>query len=373
MSSPELPGSVGPFCSDGKKKDRTHYFTAEPQRTRSSAESSSSLICAPANLQIAYGSPTANGQQLTANATGQKPAPLPTLDYSIPKSNNLPITRLTWIFGYICRLNLKHTPLMRKALILILLGMVAVSCVSKKRLTYLQKSEETSDTTNYELQRTKYKVQPNDILNIDVRSFDQETSDLFNSSQSRVTNMNAGDLIFYLTGYTVDLNGDIEMPITGKINVAGNNTEEIKALIEAELQNYFRDDAVYVTVQLAGVRYSVIGDAARPGKYVIYQNQVNIFEALAQAGDITMVGDRREVEIVRQVGNGVEVITLDLTDSQVLSNPHFFIQPNDIINIKPLGVKSFGIGTTGFQSFASVIGVLASTATLIFTLSQLSK
>lgn len=214
-------------------------------------------------------------------------------------------------------------------------------------------------------------MQPNDILNINVRSFDEETSKLFNSSQDRVTNMNAGDLVFYLTGYTVDLNGDIEMPITGKINVAGNNTEEIKVLIEAELKNYFRDDAVHVTVQLAGVRYSVIGDAARPGKYVIYQNQVNIFEALAMAGDITMVGDRRQVEIVRQKGSGVEVLSLDLTSSEVLSNPDFFIQPNDIINVKPLGVKSLGIGTTGFGTFASIIGVLASTATLIFTLSRL--
>src|SRR5690606_9625536 len=111
-----------------------------------------------------------------------------------------------------------------------------------------------------------------------------------------------------------------------------------------ELQNYFKDNAVYVTVQLAGVRYSVIGDAARPGKYVIYQNQVNIFEALAMAGDITMVGDRREVEIVRQKGTGVELISLDLTDSEVLSNPDFFIQPNDIINVKQLGENSLSIG-----------------------------
>ncbi|WP_417608019.1 polysaccharide biosynthesis/export family protein [Owenweeksia hongkongensis] len=262
---------------------------------------------------------------------------------------------------------------MRKVLILTLLALVAVSCVSKKRLTYLQQSDENADSTVYQLQRNKYNVQPNDILNINVRSFDKETSELFNSSQTQSMNMNAGDLIFYLTGYTVDLNGDIDMPILGKINVAGSNTDEIKTLVEAELNNYFRDNAVYVTVQLAGVRYSVIGDAARPGKYVIYQNQVNIFEALAMAGDITMVGDRREIEIVRQIGTGVEILTLDLTNSEVLSNPDFFIQPNDIINVKPLGVKSFGIGTTGFQSFAAVLGVLASTATLIFTLSQLSK
>lgn len=260
---------------------------------------------------------------------------------------------------------------MRKLLVLTLLALAVVSCVSKEKLTYLQLPESSGDSIFYKLNRTKYKVQPNDILNISVRSFDEETSTMFNSSRSSNLNVNAGDLIFYLTGYTVDFNGDIEMPVIGKVNVVGNNTDEIKVIIESELKNYFRDNAVFVNVQLAGVRYSVMGDVARPGKYVIYQNQVNIFEALAMAGDITMVGNRKEVQIVRQAPGGVEIVELDLTKSEVLTNPEFFIQPNDIINIKPLGVKSLGIGTTGFQTFASILGILASTATLIFTLTRI--
>ena len=116
---------------------------------------------------------------------------------------------------------------MRKVLVLTLLALVAVSCVSKKRLTYLQLSEENADSTVYQLQRNKYNVQPNDILNINVRSFDAETSALFNSSQDRVTNMNAGDLVFYLTGYTVDLNGDIYVGgHTTSPNFAGKYTEQ---------------------------------------------------------------------------------------------------------------------------------------------------
>jgi polysaccharide export outer membrane protein len=273
--------------------------------------------------------------------------------------------------NYICRLKLKLFILMKKIILLMLMGVLMVSCVSRKKLTYLQPAKSTADTGFYQLSRSKYKIQPNDILSIQVRSFDSETTKLFNSSSTGTLNASAGDLIFYLNGFTVDFDGNIEMPILGKINVVGKDIEEIQVVVESELKNYFKDDAVFVTVQLAGVRYSIVGDVSRPGKYVIYQNQVNIFEAIAQAGDITILGDRREVQILRQTPEGVKIVEIDLTSQDVLSNPYMFIQPNDIINIKPLPAKSFGIGTTGFQTFASILGVLASTATLIFTLSRI--
>lgn len=259
----------------------------------------------------------------------------------------------------------------------VLLFMVAIvclsSCVSREKLTYLQDKKGDADSTEFgQLQRRKYQVQPNDILNITIRSFDEETSKLFNAAAQTTTNINAGDLIFYLNGYSIDPEGFIDMPVVGKVHVLGKNVDEIKILVEQKLQEYFKKNAVFVNVQLAGVRFSIVGDVARPGKYVIYQNQVNIFEALSLAGDITMVGDRKHVQIVRSNPGGVQTIELDLTDKEIISSPYFFIQPNDIINVKPLKVKSIGIGTTGFQTFASILGVLASTATLIFTLSRIT-
>lgn len=257
----------------------------------------------------------------------------------------------------------------RLILLLIAIGLMS-SCVPKKRLTYLQRSEESTSEL-YSLQRSKYQVQPNDILSVTVRTFDKQTAELFNVSGGNNVNMNAGDLVFYLNGFTVDFDGNIEMPIVGKVHVLGKNTDEIKRIIELQLKQYFKEDAAYVTVQLAGVRFSVVGDVSRPGKYVIYQNQVNIFEALALAGDVTFVGDRKEIQIVRQTPEGVVIYEVDLTDANVISSPQYFIQPNDIINVKPLNQKSLGIGTTGFQTFASILGVVASAATLIFTLSRL--
>ena len=115
-----------------------------------------------------------------------------------------------------------------------------------------------------------------------------------------------------------------------------------------------------------------MGEVNSPGKYVIYQNQVNIFEALALAGDISMVGDRKQVMVVRQMPEKSETFYLDLTDAQVINDPHFFIQPNDIINVQPLRQKSLGIGTTGFQTFSQLFSLLASTITLIIAINSLN-
>lgn len=262
---------------------------------------------------------------------------------------------------------------MRLALGLLAILFIFPSCVPTKKLTYLQ---EGNADLEYSLKRSQYLVQPNDILSITIRTYDLETSQLFNISQvgnGSAGALNAGDILFYLQGYSVDLAGNIRVPIIGEVYVNGLTIDGVQELIEKELNNYFDKEAINVTVQLAGIRFSIVGEVNRPGKYVIYQNQVNIFEALAQAGDITIVGNRQEVMVVRQSPDGVQTFTLDLTDSQVINDPRYFIQPNDVINIKPLPQKSFGIGTTGFQTFSQLLSVVASTITLIIAINSLNK
>lgn len=260
---------------------------------------------------------------------------------------------------------------MKQLAFLLFISIIFSSCVTRKQLTYLQSEEENSEQT-YKLNRSKYNVQPNDILNISLKSLNEETNTLFNSSSSN-TNLagNSGDLLFYIRGFRVSSTGEIDLPVVGLVQVKDLDIEEIKTLLQKTLKTYFKEE-VFVSVQLAGIQFSVVGDVSNPGRYVIYQNQVNIFQALAQSGDITIVGDKREVMILRQEGDGVKVVNLDLTDSKIIESPYFFIQPNDVINVKPLIQKSLGIGTTGFQTFASVLGVIASSLTLIIALNNLN-
>ena len=92
-------------------------------------------------------------------------------------------------------------------------------------------------------------------------------------------------------------------------------------------------------------------------------------DAISSAGDITMTGDRKAVAIVRQYPHGTEIHEIDLTDVKSMQSPYFFIKPNDYIYIKPLKQKSWGTGTTGVQTIATVVSAL----TLITTVILLSK
>ena len=248
------------------------------------------------------------------------------------------------------------------------------SCVSKKQLTYLQETSETQlDSLGFNtLKRTDYIIQFNDILNVNVKSVDPKASLMF-SPYTDIGNTQYNDAFIYFKGNSVDGEGNIELPIIGAVHVEGLTLREAKTSIENELYKYFKKDAVFLKVQLAGVRFSVVGEIKRPGKYVIYQNQVNIFDAIAYAGDITMEGTRSKVQIVRQLPEGVKIVDLDLTDRNVINSPYFFIQPNDVINVQPLRIKSWGIGKEGFTTLISLLTLVSTTLLIIVNVNQLSK
>ena len=160
------------------------------------------------------------------------------------------------------------------------------------------------------------------------------------------------------------------MPTLGEINVLGNTVDEVRELIEKELlDRYFREEAnIFVTVKLAGIRYTTLGEIGSGGQ-VIYKEQVSIMEAVANAGGITEFGDMTDVKIIRQYpGGGEKVHSIDLTSINATKSPYYYIQPNDLILVNPLPQKALGFGTTGMTSFTtifSVLGILTSTILLI--------
>ena len=171
----------------------------------------------------------------------------------------------------------------------------------------------------------------------------------------------------------MDLHGNIRVPVLGYINVLGYTVAEIEQIIEDRLlKDQFKEAAnIFVTVKLAGLRFTALGEVGRPGQQVIYKDRVNVLEAIAQAGEINFEGNRKDVMIIRQYPQGQEIHRLDLTDIALMESPYYFVQPNDMIYVKPLPQKSLGTGTTGFQTIinvAAVISVAISTYLLITNL-----
>jgi polysaccharide export outer membrane protein len=199
---------------------------------------------------------------------------------------------------------------------------------------------------------------------------DAKLVEIFNTNSSAGQAMNEQSL--YFMGYSIDDHGNIRMPILGEVNVLAMTTDEVRQKIEKQLlQDHFKKEAgVFVNVKLAGFRYTINGEIGSPGTKSLNQDKVSILEAVANAGDITVVGDRKDVVIIRQFPQGVETFSIDLTDYKALQSPYYYLQPNDYVYVKPLKQKTWGTGKTGIESLSSIITILSLVTTTFLLLKK---
>ncbi len=212
-----------------------------------------------------------------------------------------------------------------------------------------------------------YRLQSNDILSINIKTIDAELATIFSNTTSQNVAQTADNI--YFNGYTVDDHGNIRIPIIGEINVLGFTVEEVRKKIEKKLlDEYFKkEDKFFVNVKLGGFRYTINGEVGSPGTKTLFMEKLNILEAIANSGDITITGDRKDVKVIRQFPQGSETFSIDLTDASSSKSPVFYLQPNDYIYVKPLKQKSWGTGKTGIESLGTIITIL-SLATTTFLL-----
>ncbi|SRR5690554_4228235 len=258
----------------------------------------------------------------------------------------------------------------RYLFLFVALVVCATSCIPAKRLIYLQENNDDTDTLTIMRKRQEpYRLQINDLVSIRVKTLDQETVGIFNPVSDASLNATGEEKLYY-DGFVVNDHGNIRIPSLGEVNVLGYTVDEVREMLEKRLlKDYFKEEAnVFVTVKLAGIRYTINGEINSPGSNIIYRDQVSIMEAIANSGDITITGDRKDVVIIRQYPAGQKVHHIDLTTLDAMNSPYYYVKPNDLILINPLPQKTWGTGTTGLQSFstiATIIGAISTTLLLI--------
>lgn len=264
-------------------------------------------------------------------------------------------------------MNFKHV------LLFLLVAVIASSCVSKKQLTYLQENETRTDSLiSIRKEQEPYRLQINDLLSIRVKALDQETVGIFNPISDANPNVTGEERLYY-DGFVVNPHGNIRIPSLGEINVLGYTVEEVRKEIEKRLlKDFFKEEAnIFVTVKLSGIRFTITGEIGNPGSQIIYRDQVSIMEAIANSGDINLTGDKTDVVIIRQYPLGQKVHHIDLTSIDAMDSPYYYVKPNDLILINPLPQKSIGTGTTGLQSFTTIVTVITALATTILLFTRL--
>lgn len=243
------------------------------------------------------------------------------------------------------------------------------SCVSNKKYIYLQDKGNVKADSNGTMNVIPYayKLQKGDILYISLSSEDDRLNRIFIPSagaggQVMQQGQGVSGSMLYFVGFTIDLNGEIEFPYLGKMDVEGKTIEKAKETIQAELKKYFK--VFFLQVKVAEFKFSVLGYVNRPGQFFFQQNKVTIVEAIAQAGELQNLAKRFELQLYRQYPDGMRLHIIDLTDRSIINSPLWYIQPNDVLYVQPLNSRAIG-DLSSVQSSFSVIAPLLSTLLLV--------
>ena len=210
---------------------------------------------------------------------------------------------------------------------------ILASCSAPKEVLYLQDiaslKEEVIDK-NYEVI-----IHKDDLLAILVNSKDPELALPFNMPvvTYQIGSTTSGQQ--RLLGYLVDQNGDIDFPILGRLHVEGLTRMQVTELIKQKLMNEDLIKDPIVTVQFLNFKVSVMGEVARPGTFDISGDRITLLEALSMAGDLTIYGERKNILLIRDNNGKKEFHRFDLTATDLLESPYFYLQQNDIVYVEP--------------------------------------
>jgi len=169
------------------------------------------------------------------------------------------------------------------------------------------------------------------------------------------------------SGYFVDENGEIEFPKIGKMKVAGKRMESVQKQLEAVLADFVIDPTV--SVRRLNFRVTILGEVASPGMIQVPYDRLNILQAIAQAGDLTIFGQRENILLVRETPEGKETVRLSLYDKAILSSPYYWLQSGDLLYVQPNRTK-VNTNTTFFQVWPTII---SSFSFFLLILNQVSK
>lgn len=230
-----------------------------------------------------------------------------------------------------------------------------------KEITYMH-GIETGKVYADSIHPEAYLIRPNDHLYIVVLGDDPLNTAFLNLTEATRNSISQN---LELITYTVDEKGYISFPQLGEVYVKDKTVLEVQNELNKAVRNFIAGTSVQV--KLVERTITVLGEVSRPGVQNIYKNQVTIFEALGTAGDITDWGNRKAVKLFRQTDEGKAIVSLDLTDPQLIYSPYYFVLPNDVIYVEASS-RVFGFKTLNFVSIFTLALSLVTTILLIYNL-----
>lgn len=249
--------------------------------------------------------------------------------------------------------------------------MLLASCSSKRdTLSYFQNLEPENFSTKVDVSEIEPVIEPFDELTITVSSLQPELTAPYNLP---LTNPAAAKSGFIASGnpqqstYFVSSDGDITMPVLGKIHVAGMTVDQVARDLTQKISKDVEDPVV--VVNLVNFRINISGEVNRPGQYNVRDKRFSILDAISMAGDLNPYGERNNVLLVREENGKRVAHVLDLTSADVLTSPYFYLKQNDYIYVSPNPIRQDNAKYNQNNAFKlSVISTIVSAASVVASL-----
>lgn len=243
--------------------------------------------------------------------------------------------------------------------VLFLLALFTLSsCVTNKKLNYLQNAQDLNETQTFSSTNPKpYTLRVGDELFIDIKPLYAENASPFSSNTSsgstRMTTQNA-----YFYSYPIYEDGNITYPYIGKIHVKDLTLQEARDTITNRFADYLQ--GMSITVKLSNNFINILGEVNSPGRKQLNTEQVNIFEAIALAGDLDPYAKRAEVKLIRETDNGPVIYTFDLRNKDIVHSEYYWVMPGDIIYVSRIKGQFFKM-----DSFTDFLALFSSSLSLV--------
>ena len=258
---------------------------------------------------------------------------------------------------------------------IVTISLIAVhlsGCTTYKKMGYLQNVETLSHEQLADASKLYTpKVMSGDLLTINVNAINPGAALPFNLPLTPVPTNGIGG-IYNTVGsqtYLVDNEGNINFPVLGKLHIAGHTRTELEKMLKDKIHPQYITEEPIVTVRFVNYSISILGEVNRPGLYQFPSEKVNLLDALAMAGDLTIYGKRGNVLLKRENADGSnEFVRINLQDKNLVLSPYFYMQQNDVIFVEPNKARGNSANIGSLENMTiSIVGTLISVATLLVT------
>jgi polysaccharide export outer membrane protein len=262
---------------------------------------------------------------------------------------------------------------------IVLVMMLFNSCAGVKEMAYFQKLTTKTEVVKQNTGLHVARIKPKDILSITVITTEPSISKIYNLSYPPAP-MNSDNILSIqsnssvsqsaLQSYLVDVDGNIDFPVFGKIKIVGLTLIELENLLQKKLEPAFNNERPIITIRFINFNIYVLGEVNRPGKFNTTNERITILDAISNAGDLTVYGRRDNIRILREDAKGVKkIITVNLNDENIIYSQFYYLEQNDVVYVEPNKVKSRSASFGSAESFAiSAISIVISMTSLLINI-----